>query len=754
MCAGRVAAAGSRGGLLMRRTEQESEAASQAPGGAAPGPLDDHLLYCLGHVARVFGRPFSRAAILAGLPLRGSRLSVDLFARAAARAGIVARVVERRLADIPPTVAPFIVLTRSGDAAVVSRVEPQTGMLDVVFPQRSAETHKVPRDELQAKILGHVIYVTPEDDEKVRAAGRHWLWPTVRRFWPSWTQIALAALFINLLGLAVPLFVMNVYDRVIPNFALPTLWALAIGVSVALVFEFMFRLLRTLTLDRAGRRVDMRVAADLFEHAMGLRMASRMQPAGAVANLIREFETVRDFFTSASIVAATDLLFIGIFVAVLWLIVGPLAWVPLVAVPVVIVFALLVQFPLSRSVERTQEQSARRQSILVESLVGIESIKAAGGEGVVQRKWEEAVAATARASASARLWSALALYFTTSVQQAVSVVVIVWGVFLVTGGDITIGALIAANILSSRILSPLGQIATTIARAQQAFSAMRGISGLMALDSELRPRIVSGRAIGEASIEFRGVSFTYPGAGRPTLDDVALTIRPGERVGIIGRIGSGKTTFGKLLAGFHEVSSGTLLIGGLDSRAYEIADLRQAVAYVPQEADIFAGTLRDNILLGAPGAPEDAVAEAARIAGVDAFAATDPLGLAMPVGERGRGLSGGQRQALALARMLAREPRILFLDESSNAMDGTSEAQLVARLEKWLGPDRTLIVSTHRGAFLNHVGRLIVLDQGRVVADGPRDKVLATLQAGARQAPRQPVVKPRATGSIHTKVAP
>lgn len=699
----------------------------------------DPLLSCLEYIATSIPQPFSRSGAVIGLPLKNGCLSIDLLSRAATRMGLSARVVKRKVVRAPTIVVPFIVLFDNGDAAVVVEKDVRNKSFKVVFPANSNEIREVSYKWLAGKSSGHLVYISaassgvskPDASTKTTATG-HWFWATVLQYWPSWLQIIIAALLVNLLGLATPLFVMSVYDRVIPNLAIPTLWALAAGVTIALGFDFILKFVRALVLDSTGRRVDMKVASNLFEHALGISMKDRQTTAGATANQIREFETVRDFFTSSSIIATTDLVFIGIFIFVMWLIVGPIAFVPLFAVPIVLLSAILIQIPLARSVSRTQMQTSRRQSILVESLIGIESIKAASSEGVMQKKWEDAIAATARANSSTRLWSSLALYFTGSVQQGVGVVVIVWGVFLVASGDITVGGLIASNILAGRVLAPLGNIAMTITRAQQAFGAMRDLGSFMSLPSERRSTVATGKRVQSGKVEFRNASFSYSNAPSSALSNISIVIQPGERVGIIGRVGSGKTTMAKLMAGFYEVDEGFVLVGDVDTRAYEISDLRQAVCLVTQEPELFSGTLRENILMAKPTASEEEISEVTRIAGVDNFAAAHPLGLAMSIGERGRGLSGGQRQAVALARILLKDScKVLFLDEPSSAMDTTSETQLVNNLDGWLGKDRTLIVCTHRGSFLNLVDRLIIIDAGQVVADGPKNDVLKELQSRA-----------------------
>ncbi len=707
---------------------------------------NDPLLACLEFIARHFSKPFSASAVTNGLPLRHDRLSVDLVPRAAARLGLSAQLVRRRISKVPAIVLPYIILFDSGDACVVIKKNSHD-KVTVVFPSTSEDQQIMTVRSLQAASTGFLFYLTVDDRQEAVSARQsqtgerngHWLWSAVMNFWPSWVQIILAAFIINLLGLALPLFVMNVYDRVIPNLAIPTLWALAAGVSIAIFFDILLKQLRTVILDMAGRRVDMQVAASLYEHALGISMQERPGAAGAVANQIREFESVRDFFTSSSIVAATDLLFIGIFIFILWVIVGPIAFVALAAVPIVLLVTLFVQFPLARAVKRTQFQSTKRHSILVEGLIGVEAIKSVGGEGVMQRRWEDAVAATARATSSTKFWSSLALHFTAMIQQIVSVVIIVWGVFLVAEGTITVGGLIAANILAGRVLAPLGNIALTVARAQHSFAAMAGISEFMKLRGEHSHEVTGGLIVDKGELEVRNVSFTYPSQTAPALENISFKASPGERIGVIGRVGSGKTTLGKLIARLYTPSQGSILVDGTDARQYEVADLRAGIGYVSQEPELFAGTLRDNIVLGKPTASDEEISDAVDISGVKDFSASHPLGLNMPIGERGRGLSGGQRHAVTLARMLLKQPKILFLDEPSGALDTKTEAALVDSLRRWSRGDRTLIVCTHRGSFLNLVDRIVVIERGRLVVDGPRDAVLTALKNRSLKAAVNPV---------------
>jgi ATP-binding cassette subfamily C protein LapB len=700
-----------------------------------PGAFDVHdpLLAALEYLAGHHGKPFSKAAVLQGLPLQGGLLTLDLFARGAERLGFEAKIVNRRPSEVSGLVCPFIVLLKSGDAAVVIEKRHRARTVPVIVPGVS-DVKKKRLSELDREGLDTVIYVADRRQQDAVASEAamtrrmkgHWLWSVVMRLWPTWMYVILAALVINLLGLALPLFVMNVYDRVIPNNSVATLWALAAGVVIALGADFVLRMLRAGVIENSGRRVDMRVSSVLFEQALDASMASRATRAGEFANHIREFESVRDFFTSSSIVSAIDLLFIGVFLGLLYVIVGELALVPLLAVPVVLVATLLIQIPLSRSVNAAQLTKTSRHTILVESMVSIETVKAVAGEGVLQKKWEDAVAGSVRASSSMRFWSSLAMYFSMTVQQCVSVVLIIWGVYLVGAGSITIGALIASNILAGRVLAPLGSIAMTLARAQTSFSALKQLNHMMRLDRDHKAPPDGGGRIDHGRLEMRDLAFAYRGQQTNALDGLSLRIAPGERVGIVGRVASGKSTLGKLLCGLYTADKGAVIIDGTDVRHVWMADLRKAVAYVGQEPELFAGSLRENILFGRPDEAKG-FEEATHASGIASLAQSHPLGYALQVGERGRAISGGQRQAVAIARALLGKPRVIFLDEPTSAMDNLTEAAFIRSFRNWLKPDTTVILATHRVSMLELVDRLVVLENGRVAADGPKDKVLASL---------------------------
>jgi ATP-binding cassette, subfamily C, bacterial LapB len=463
---------------------------------------------------------------------------------------------------------------------------------------------------------------------------------------------------------------------------------------------------------------------------MGIRMAARPASAGAFANNLREFESLRDFFTSATMVTLVDLPFVVLFIGIVWWIGGPVALVPAIAVPLVIGFGLLLQVPLNRIVRRTFQEAAQKHGVLVESINGLETIKSIGAEGRMQRNWEQFVGATAVSGMRARLLSGLGVNVSLLAQNLVTVGVVIFGVYRIADGLMTVGALVACTIITGRAMAPLAQVAGLLTRYHQARAAYDALDKVMGLAVE-RPaqaRFLHRPQL-HGELAFREVTFAYPGQKQPALDKISFVIKPGERVGLIGRIGSGKSTIEKLVLGLYEPDQGAVLIDGTDLRQIDPADLRRSIGCVLQDVCLFQGTIRDNIALGAPFVDDRALLRAARIAGVEDFVARHPLGFDLNVGERGERLSGGQRQAVAVARALLLDPPILVLDEPSSAMDNGAEGRLKQRLEEIL-PGKTLLLVTHRASLLTLVERLIVLDGGRMVADGPRHDVLNALAAG------------------------
>jgi ATP-binding cassette subfamily C protein LapB len=717
-------------------------------------PLTDALVFLAAH----HGRAISRDALLANLPILDGRLTPALFGRAARKAGMEAEPMKRKLRDIPALVLPAVLTMRDGSVRILLAFDRDAKSATVIDPSRDESAASVSFKTLAADYLGYAFFVRPAPDADARAVAagdlpkRHWFWSVVRRFWANYSHVAVAALIINMLALASPLFIMSVYDRVIPNGAIPSLVALAVGMGIAILFDFIMRMVRSRIIDMTGKTVDVVLASDIFEHVLAVKLAQRPSSVGILANQMRDFDSVKEFFTSGTVVSITDLLFAVLFIGVLFIIAGPLAWIPIIMLPLMIIVGVSLQFPLARAIRKLQAESAARHGVLVESLSGIEAVRATGAEGRMQTAWERSVAATARSGEDVHFWSSIALTFANTAQQINYLSMVIIGVYLILDGQLTVGALVASTMLSGRVLAPISGIASVITRATQTFVSLKALNRVMALERERPPsRSYIARRIGSGSVAFENVTFRYPNGVTNALENVSFKIAPGERIGIIGRVGSGKTTIGRLLAGFYEPQEGRVLVDGVDLRQYDPADLRSGVGFVLQDTDLFFGKLRDNIALGKPNATDEEIIAAAKLAGVESFIAGHPLGYEMPIAEGGRSLSGGQKQAIGLARALIREPKILFLDEPTAHFDVRSESEFLNRLQALAERELTILISTHRLSLLTFVERLLLFEQGKLVADGPRDKVIEMLQGGRVKkpsgpaAPISPEVKVRAS---------
>jgi len=724
--------------------QQNNDKKPQAEAAKTNSDNKDPLAAALKYIARVHGYHVTSSVIWNGLPQSSNTLSIGILGRAAANCGLKALPDEKEVTAIPLAALPCIVAMKNSQMLILTSLDVEAGKVELVDPLDPSGTLRRQLAQFEENYSGYAIFFQPAVDnsgqsERVLGTSGHWFWSTISSYWRDYVHVAIAALLINLLALASPLFTMNVYDRVVPNNAIPTLWALAIGVILSLVFDAVLKLARGQIINVAGKQADNALASKIFAHALAIDFEKRPVSSGQFANHIREFENVREFITSSSLVSLIDLLFIGIFVAVLFLLVGPVAVVPLAAIPIVLAISLFVQAPLSGAIEKSHKESAIRHSILVESIANLDTVRALNAEGPMQTKWERSVAASSAAIMRGRFWALIAQSGTGFVQALVSIGIVVWGVYLISSGDISMGALIAAMMLSGRVLAPLANVANTLTRLRQTLHSYKILNDVMTTETERKPgRTYINKRIASGSVEFKGVDFRYPGAENDSLKNISFKVAPGETVGLIGRVGSGKSTIGRLTSGLYYPSNGTVLIDGTDTRQFDPADLRANVGFLSQDNVLFSGTVRENISAGDPFADDDAVIEAARIAGVEEFVAQNPLGYDLQVGEGGRFLSGGQKQAVALARILLRKPRVLFLDEPSSHLDLASERRLISRLKDYNSPDTTVIISTHRMSLVELTDRLITLDYGKLALDGPRKEVLQKLQElGAVNAAQQ-----------------
>lgn len=715
---------------------QQVEQPTDPPEPAATSAKEDPLLDALLAIARLLGQTTTINAIRAGLPLDNDLLGTEHFVRAAERVGLSARLVKRDLGSIPELLTPCVLLLENGQTCILLESTANKGQVRVLWPATHDGEERIDVSALQSIYTGFAFLVKTRhrfDERAPDLSGdkdQHWFWSTLATSWRIYRDVLLASLLINVFALASPLFIMNVYDRVVPNKAVDTLWVLASGVVLVMLFDFLLRMMRSYFLDLAGRKSDILLSSRIFSHVMGLRMSSRPASVGSFANNLREFESIRDFITSATVTSLVDLPFVLVFLATIFLLAGEVAWIPVIGILLILLYGIGLQPAMRRSVEKSFRSSAQKNGLLVESLNAADTVKVLGGEGRMQKQWESHVAQIAKWAAHSRLLSASAGSVATLVTQLSNVAVVVAGVYLIQDHALSMGGLIAAVILSGRALAPMAQVTNLSTRYFQARSALQSLNDLMEQEVE-RPadkRFLSRDTI-DGRVEFDHVDFTYPDEEQASLQDVSLRIEAGERVAIIGRIGSGKSTLLRLLVGLYQAQQGAIRIDGVDISQLDPADLRRNMGFASQDATLLHGTLRDNLVFGASHVEDDRILEVARIAGISHFVDRHPLGFDMQVGEKGARLSGGQRQSVAIGRALLLDPPVLLLDEPTSAMDNRSENEVKQALLQVV-EGKTLLLVTHRASLLALVDRIIVMDEGRVLADGPKDNVLEALRQG------------------------
>ncbi|RWI08651.1 type I secretion system permease/ATPase [Mesorhizobium sp.] len=690
---------------------------------------------CFSAVAGYLGRPSAETVLFAGVPLSETRIEVEDIRHLAERIGLEVQEFSHRdflrgRVDLPA------ILFRVSQLPVALLAEMQNGAY-ATAPQEDGRTI-IAKSELAAGFISggvsfSITYANAAEGMRVGSAAkierRHWLTGTMGAFWRTYSKVVLSAIFINLLAIASPIFTMNVYDRILPNKATSTLWVLAIGIGAVILFDLLLKTARASLIDYAGRKADLRISYLLFEKVLNSSLSARPGSTGEYANRVTQYEFVREFFTSNTISVFIDTAFVFVFLLVIYAIGGWLVVIPALAFVASVIVGLITQRRIGRRVAASMNEASQRQALLVESISTLETIKSLRAEAYLLRRWGEHSKNAANTSEKIKQLSAAAGNITQAIQQLVTVALVVAGAYAFSEGDISTGAIIGTVMLASRAVAPLGQIAITLSRLRQAMLSLRIINSIMA-QPEDRPDTVGfvNRPIRNGAMVFRNVGFVYPGSENEVLAGLNFSVKPGERIGIIGRIGSGKTTMGRLIGRLFLPTSGELLLDGIDIRQYHPSEVRAAVGIVAQAGDLFSGTIKENLLMACPEATDEEIIDAAKAAGVDEFVSRHPRGYDMNVGERGTNLSGGQRQTVAIARLLLTKPKIVFLDEPSGSMDLASERQLIKQLKLAFDENTTLIVSTHRYSMLELVDRLVVVEQGRIVADGPKEQVVKALQ--------------------------
>ena len=692
-----------------------------------PADIETNLILAVQHILALSGMAFSPGAVR-DLPDRNSEFFDPQSAVSAlSNVGFDTTYGEMKLKKLRGTHCPAIGFLKSGQAVVIHAVEDNS----IVHWRRFSEEdqfieEQLPRKELHMRLKPYLILARPVHSASKTKDKNDWFWGSLLKGRWLYGQVVIAAAVTNFLGLSTSLFIMVVYDRIVPNEAIESLIALTVGVLIALGFEFIIKTLRAQFVDRAGKRADARMSRLVFDRLLNMRLDKRRQRSGAMASIVREFDTLREFFTSATLVAVVDLPFIFLFIWVISLIAGPLALVPLIAVPVVIMCGLVIQPFLARIADSSMKSSMSKQGVLVETLNGLETVQATGSGRLMRRRFEEAANAQSDLGLKNRMLANFAINSAASVQQLAQIATIFFGVFLIQDGTITMGAMIAAVILGGRTLAPLSQMAAAMTRANGARQAYRTLSAVMSDDSDqqahTRSRLSRPHLAG--AVELKNVSYTFSGASSPIIQNLSLKIPAGQKVAIVGRMGSGKTTLSRLLAGLIEPSEGSVLIDGVDMRQIDKSDIRRNVGVMLQDAWLFSGTVKENLQMGFYEYDDAYVLNIAKVSGVDDFVAGHPQGYDMELRERGEGLSGGQRQSINLARALLHNPNLLVLDEPTSSMDSATEKSVIERLRAWIGT-QTLVTVTHRNTLLELADRVLVMDEGSVMADTTPEQLKA-----------------------------
>lgn len=570
-----------------------------------------------------------------------------------------------------------------------------------------------------------------EVSNNAKGAGRaadyyvnHWFWGGIIASKKTYAQVIAASILINVFALASSLYIMTVYDRVIPNRAIESLWALTIIMLVILVFDFIMKMIRATFIDYASARIDRTVSDRLFDKVVHREVFLDRHSTGSLASIVREFDFLKELIGSATFTVFADMPFILLFIFVLFAIGGPIATVPALIVPIVIVFGLILQPLIKRLSRDNLQEGQNKQAVMVELIAAIKTLKTVRGVNALRRRWMELVSVQSVLNHKTKYASQLMQTFTQSGQQFSQIAIIVYGVYLISSGDITMGQLIACVILSGRALAPLGQVTNLLGRLNQAIAAYQNLNKILSEETDIERRLgqvhrhnIQGR------IDLKNVSFSYPGQKEPAVSDINITIKPGERVALLGKVGSGKSTLLEMIAGIYETTQGHILIDNTDLKQFTYEDMRIGVGVVLQNPVLFSGTIRENLLMGNPNATDQELIQATAISGAHSFIGTIPGGFDFKLSERGKELSSGMQQTLAIARAIIANPRIYLMDEPTSSLDAAAEQYVVKQLDE-ATKGKTCIFVTHRGAMLRLADRVIVMEGGRIVTDGPRDEVL------------------------------
>lgn len=715
--------------------QSSAQPSSQWTINASQKSTSDPLLDSLVLLTEHFGNPCSADALSAGLPLTSTNLTPELLPQAASRAGLSAKLVRKGLNELPSMLLPCILMLKDKKALVLQELNIEENKAIVSLPETGGE-EKLTIEELESTYVGYLFLIKQQYrgdrnfDVHIDNSKEHWLWQKIKNTSSIYRDVIIASVVVNIFALVSPLFVMNIYDKVVPNLAFESLWVLAIGAGIAYIFDFVLKQLRGYLIDVAGKKIDIEVSSKLFAKVIGVPLEKRSPSVGGMAKQLSEFDSVREFLSSATISALVDLPFALLFMFCIWLVAGDLVLFPIIASVLIISYTLLNQAKLRKAIEESNKFSSLRHGHLIECLSSLESIKANGAEGVVQNAWQQMIGHTSSWLLKSKMITNKVLNFASFIVQISVVGVVVLGVYRVSDNLISMGGIIASVMLTGRAISPIAKLAGLMTRSNQTLSALRQLDTLMDQEGEFEDKahLVSRTKL-SGNINAENISFKYPNTDNTSLHPMSINIKQGEKVAIVGHNGSGKTTLAKLLLGLYQPTNGNIQFDGLNYQQIHPSDLRRNVGYLPQDITLFHGTIRDNILFGTRQVTEYQIIRAVQLSGVNVFTDNDSQGLDQQVGESGSALSRGQRQSIALARAILNSPQILLLDEPTASLDARAEKQFVQSIHA-TAKDRTMLMITHKMDLLKLVDRIIVLDKGRLIIDGPKETVIEQLKNG------------------------
>jgi ATP-binding cassette subfamily C protein LapB len=701
----------------------------------------DDLLECLLFLSQYYERISSRESLTAGLPIHGDEMTPSMFMKASKKIGLISKPICRKIEEIKNDILPAVVLLEENKASVLLKIDREKEQVLLAFPENDMGEQWVSYEDFyhgygkNQDYTKNIIIVKAAynferkvDRDIEIEEPKQWFWNVMKQNVKIYSYVIVAAIFINLFVLFIPLFTMNVYDRVLPNKAIDTLTVLVVGISMIIIFDLILKLIRSYFLEQASQKADIKMSTKIFDQLLNIKLDSKPASTGLFVSRLQSFESVREFFTAATLAVLVDIPFIILFIAVIFYIGGPLGFVSVVTVIVVLIFSFFMQKPIKKAILNSAKEDQIKQTTLTEAVTGLEIIKGVRAQNRMFKHWDRSISQTSYYGNKSIHLSQIVTYVTGFVSQFSSIAIVAFGVVLASNGELTMGGIIAAMLLNSRVIAPVSQIVGMIIRIDRTMLSLNNIDEIMQMPVE-RDRLQKylSRPSLSGDIIFKDVHFSYKERNFDTLKNINFTIPKGEKVGIVGKVGSGKSSLAKLLLNLYEPTKGSILIDQTDVRQIDPVDLRRAIGYVPQEPFLFMGTIKDNITIGEPFATDESILEASKIAGVHEILGKHEAGYDLTVGERGEGLSGGERQAVTLARAILSKPEILILDEPTNAMDELSENKFIKQLEQII-KDKTVIIISHKPSILRLVDRIIVLDNGQIVADDAKKNVLTKFQ--------------------------